>query len=171
MLGAAVVALIGAMFVADPPVGPLAGPLAGPMAGGVDAGPCKVRVASVESRVAPRTLSTPDPARVLFGDFTRSLDLIDCQRERIDRNYEVMAELVSAESASGRDQRVRATVTVKAIVKDGSGALLAVVHGKAKGEDRSSARASLERELLQAAAAQASSSVPEAIRRARGSAR
>jgi hypothetical protein len=128
---------------------------------------CEVRVASALSRVAPRALEMKNPERVLRGDFETSLGRIDCSREKIDHTYDVMAELVAAESVNGRD-RVTSSVTVKAIVRDGSGAMLAVVQGKARGEDRSNARASLERDLLKAAADEASRSVPEAIRRARG---
>lgn len=128
---------------------------------------CEVRVASALSRVAPRALEVKNPERVMRSDFETSFGRIDCSRERIDRNYEVMAELVAAESVKGRDN-VKTSVTVKAIVRDGSGAMLAVVQGKARGEDRNAARASLERDLLKAAANEAAASVPEAIRRARG---
>ncbi len=128
---------------------------------------CEVRLSSALSRVAPRALEVKNPERVLRGDFETNLGRIDCSRERIDRNYDVMAEIVSAESVKGRDS-VKSSVTVKAIVRDGSGAMLAVVQGKARGEDRPNARASLERDLLKAAANEAASSVPEAIRRARG---
>jgi hypothetical protein len=162
MLTASVVALLGALLV--PTMSAEAAPEAVAGAG------CQVRLASVESRVAPRALETKDPATILRGDLERSFERIDCARERIDRSYDVMAELTYAESI-GSKGRVRATVTVKAIVRDGSGSLLAVVQGKARGEDHTAARGSLEREILQAAAAQASASVPEAIRRARGASR
>lgn len=128
---------------------------------------CEVRLSSALSRVAPRALEVKNPERVLRGDFETNLGRIDCSRERIDRSYDVMAEIVSADTVKGRDS-VKSSVTVKAIVRDGSGAMLAVVQGKARGEDRPNARASLERDLLRAAADQASASVPEAIRRARG---
>ncbi len=133
----------------------------------VSAKRCEVRVSSALSRVAPRALEMLNPERVLRGDLETSLGRIDCSREKIDRNYDIMAEIVAAESVKGRDS-VKSSVTVKAIVRDGSGAMLAVVHGKARGEDRPGARAALERDLLKAAASQASASVPEAIRRARG---
>jgi len=128
---------------------------------------CEVRVASALSRVAPRAMELQNPERVMRGDLEAQFGRIDCSREKIDRTYDVMAELVSAESVNGRDS-VKSSVTIKAIVRDGSGAMLAVVQGKARGEDRPNARASLERDLMKAAAAEASASVPEAIRRARG---
>lgn len=128
---------------------------------------CEVRVASALSRVAPRAMEMQNPERVMRGDLEALFGRIDCSREKMDRNYDVMAELVSAESVKGRDS-VKSSVTIKAIVRDGSGAMLAVVQGKARGEDRPNARASLERDLMKAAAAEASASVPEAIRRARG---
>ena len=162
--------VLGALLLA--PGAPSAGesPVGGevPMAGGAPmAGPCRLRVASVESRVSPQELETKDPARVLRHDLEGRLGRIDCRRERIDRSYDVLAEIADVESTNGRG-KVTTSITVKAIVRDGSGSLLAVVVGKAKGEDRSSARAALEREVLEAASARASSSVPEAIRRARG---
>lgn len=136
----------------------------------VGAKPCELRLASAMSRVAPRNLELKNPERVLRGDFETGLGRIDCSREKIDRVYDVMAELTSAESVKGRDS-VKSSVTIKAIVRDGSGAMLAVVQGKARGEDHPGSQASLERDLMKAAAAEAAASVPEAIRRARGAAR
>lgn len=134
------------------------------------AGGRQVRIASCESRVAPRDLATQDPARVLRGDLQRAIDAIDWKREGVVRPVEVLAVLAEAESHAGKG-RARASITVRAVVREPSGALIAIVTGNARGEDRAEARAALERDVLHAAAERASSSLPEAIRRARGGAR
>lgn len=133
------------------------------------AGPKQVRVASCESRVAPARLATVDPATVLRRDLERAIDAIDWQREGVHRPVEVMAVLAEADSRSGRGM-THASMTVRAVVREPNGKLLAIVSGAARGEDREGSRADLERDVLLVAAQKASSSLPEAIRRARGDA-
>lgn len=131
------------------------------------AGAPAVRIASCESRVAPRELATRDPARVLRADLERAIGAIDWKREGVHRPVEVLAVLAEADSHAGKG-RARASITVRAVVREPGGALIAVVTGNARGEDRAEAHAALERDVLHAAAERASASLPEAIRRARG---
>lgn len=165
MVGPAL-ALLAALFTSAPATLPAAD--AG-FAGAV-AGPRQVRIASCESRIAPRQLATRDPARALRADLEAALDAIDWKREGVHRPVEILAVLAEAESRADRG-RARASVTVRAVVREPGGALIAVVSGNARGEDRAAARADLERDVLQAAAKQTSTSLPEAIRRARGEGR
>ncbi len=133
-------------------------------------GPRQVRVASCERHVAAARMATVDPASVLRRDLEGAIDAIDWKREGVHRPVEVMAVLAEADSSAGRGMS-HASVTVRAVVREPNGKLLAVVSGVARGEDRADARANLERDVLSAAAKQASSSLPEAIRRARGDAK
>jgi hypothetical protein len=106
---------------------------------------------------------------VLRADLEMALDAIDWKREGVSRPVEILAVLAEADSQAAGG-RARASVTVRAVVREPGGALLAIVSGNARGEDRAEARADLERDVLHAAARRTSHSLPEAIRRARGSA-
>ena len=140
--------------------------LAGPPRGA----PAGALVASVDSEVAARALATPEPTGRVRIDLQRGLDAIDWPREGVRGPVALHAVLARAESTAERD-RSRASCTIRAVVRGADGALLAVVSGSARGEDRPGARASLEREVLLAAANQLTASVPEAVRRARGATR
>jgi hypothetical protein len=127
----------------------------------------RARFASVESRAPASKLVLRDPAQVVKGELERALDGIDWRKEGITAPFEVLAVLSEAESSATRD-RAHARCTLRITVREPSGALLASVSGTVRGEDRPDARVSLEREVLHAAAEKTSSSLPEAIRAARG---
>ena len=131
-------------------------------------GPSKrARIASVESRAPASKLALRDPARVVRSELEQALDGIDWRKEGIVAPFEVLAVLSEAESSATRD-RAQARCTLRITVREPSGALLASVSGSVRGEDRADARAALELEVLHAAAEKTSSSLPEAIRAARG---
>jgi hypothetical protein len=127
----------------------------------------KARVASVETRAATGKLALRDPAKIVKSELEQALDGIDWRSEGITAPFEVLAVLAEAESTTTRD-RAHARCTLRITVREPGGALLASISGSVRGEDRPEARASLEREILHAAAEKTSSSLPEAIRAARG---
>lgn len=124
------------------------------------------RLASVESRVAPLKLAIVDPEAELRRDLESQLGAIDWKAERVSSPFVLSAVLSDAESTTG-GASVRASCTVRVMIREPSGAILGTVSGFAKGEDAKGARASLERGVLEAASASASKAIPDAVRRAR----
>lgn len=125
-----------------------------------------VRIASVESRVDGKKLKMGDPKPALRAELEDALSGLDWKREAVGAPFEVLAVLADAESTTTRDgAQVRCVVQV--VIREPSGALLGTVSGSARGQDKGPVRASLEREVLEAAAESASAAIPEAVRRSR----
>ncbi len=124
------------------------------------------RIASVESRVDQKKLTMGDPKPALRADLEEALGGVDWKRERVGAPFEVMAVLADAESKSSREgTHVRCVVQV--VLREPSGAILGTVSGSATGKDKSTPRATLERDVLEAATESASAAIPEAVRRSR----
>jgi hypothetical protein len=124
------------------------------------------RIASVESRVDAKKLTMGDPKPALRAELEQALAGVDWKREGVGAPFEVLAVLADADSAITRDG-VRANCVVQVVIREPSGAILGTVSGSAKGQDKGNARASLEREVLEAATESASAAIPEAVRRSR----
>jgi hypothetical protein len=124
------------------------------------------RLASVDSRVAPKTLETTDPRPALRADLERELGAIDWKAEGVSSPFVLSAVLTEAESSTSKGA-ARASCKVELVLREPTGKLLGKVGGFADGEDRAGSRAALELGVIDAAAKSASSAIPEAIRQSR----
>lgn len=121
------------------------------------------RIASVESRVEAKKLATRDPRAVLRADLERELAAIDWKSAGVKAPFEILAVLADAESSAGKEG-AQASCTVQVVLREPGGALLGIVNGRASGHDAGGGRASLELDVLEAAARRASLAIPEAVR-------
>ena len=126
-------------------------------------GPAPVQLTEVASRVSSRRLG--DVVDLLRKDAQRELYAIDWQRQGVRRQVHVSAALVRLEST--QDAKVLlANATVSATLRDArTGALLAILEGRAQAEDRPGEAAGAERDALAGAVRGAITAIPEAIRR------
>ncbi len=126
----------------------------------------QARLRSVESRVDAGKLATKSPELVVRAELEDALSSIDWKREGVVAPFEILAVLADADSSQGREG-ARARCVVRIVLREPGGALLGSVSGKATAEDAKAGRASVERDVLDAAVGSASSAIPEAVRRAR----
>ena len=134
------------------------------LATGADARePTPVTLAEVGSSVQSRRLG--DVVDLVRRDAQSELAAIDWSKRGVRRRVSVSASLVRLESVEGRGV-LRASATVSATLRDAkSGALLAVLEGRAQVEDRPAAAAGVERDAVAGAVRGAITAIPEAIRR------
>lgn len=124
------------------------------------------RVAAVESRVASEKLAIVDPKSQLRHELEDELAKIDWRAERVKSSFELLAVLSEAESTAGKDG-MRASMTVRIVLREPGGALLGQVSAHAEGVDKRGSRAALEAAVLEAASQKATIAIPEAVRKAR----
>lgn len=121
---------------------------------------------SVESRVAAKKLEIVDPKAVVRSDLERELARIDWKKEGVAQPFELSAVLASAESSADK-KGTTASCVIEVVLREPNGKILGTVRGRASGEESKGSRETLERGVLDAAAKNASSAIPEAVRRSR----
>ena len=134
------------------------------LASSADAGePAPVTLTEVASSVRSQRLG--NVVEVLRTEAESELVAIDWGKRKPKRRVSLSASLTRLEST--RTQKtLQASATVSATLRDArTGALLAILEGRAQAEDRPSAAAAAERDALKAAVRQAVGSIPEALRR------
>jgi hypothetical protein len=125
--------------------------------------PAPVTLGEVATRVHSPRLG--DVVELLRRDAQTELAAIDWSKRGVRRKVSVSASLVRLDSVQERGL-LRADATVSATLRDArTGALLAILEGRARAEDRPVAAAGAERDALAAAVRGAITAIPEAIRR------
>lgn len=125
--------------------------------------PCPVTLGGVASHI--RTARVGNVVEVMRKDAQTELDAIDWKKCGVSRKVTVQAALVKLDSRQDKG-KLRVAATVSATLHDkSSGAILAVLQGRAETEDAPSAAAAAERDALSGAVKGAIGAIPEAIRR------
>ena len=125
--------------------------------------PAPVTLTEVASSV--RSQRVGNLVEVLRTEAESELVSIDWGKRKPKRRVSLSASLTRLDSTQTQ-KTLQATATVSATLRDArTGALLAILEGRAQAEDRPSAAAAAERDALKAAVRQAVGSIPEALRR------
>lgn len=125
--------------------------------------PKPVTLGEVASRITSPRLG--NVVQLMRSEAERELDAIDWKTNGVRRKVRVSASLVRLDSSESRGV-LRTDALVSATLMDAkSGALLAIVEGRAQAEGRKGAAAGTERDALSGAVHGAIAAIPEAIRR------
>ncbi|MEJ7730042.1 MAG: hypothetical protein WKG00_12580 [Polyangiaceae bacterium] len=125
--------------------------------------PCPVTLGGVASNI--RSARAGNVVEAMRKDAQSELDAIDWKKCGVSRKVEVQASLVKLDSRQERG-KLRVEATVSATLHDKkSGAMLAVLQGRAETEDQPTAAADAERGAVSGAVRGAITAIPEAMRR------